>query len=422
MSRGGSGHRAGRWAVVAVLGLAVALGLAGCGSGRRLVGNRIAGHTLTIYSSLPLRGLSAVGARSVLDGQRLALAQAGGHVGDYGIQLKVLDDTTPPRGGWDPGQTTLNVNLVLKDPSTIGYLGDFNSGATAVAIPLLNRLGIPTISPTSTAVGLTSPGPEAAPGEPAKYYPTGKRTFVRLAPDDTLAARVQARLQLREGCTRTLVLDDGRFDGYDAATAFALAARSAGLHILGPVGYDPRGTDYRSLLLGFVPRGINCVFLSAAPESHAALIATQMAAVMPRVQIFGPAGLAQPGFTSPAENGLATSLDGRMWLTVPAPGSGPAARSFAAAYASQFGPVTPYAYYGFEAMRMLLAAIGVATRGGHHVPERSQVIAALLGMHVPDSAVGPFTVHPNGSTTLDRFDVYRLSGGRLVRNETVSAP
>jgi branched-chain amino acid transport system substrate-binding protein len=421
VSRGGSGHRVGRCAVSAAFALAFALGLTACGRSHRVVGNRIAGHTLTIYSSLPLRGRSAAGAQSVLDGERLALAQAGGHVGDYGIQLRWLDDATPQRGGWDPGQTTINVNLALKDPSTIGYLGDFNSGATAVAVPLLNRLGVPTISPTSTAVGLTSNGPEASPGEPAKYYPTGKRTLVRLAPDDARAARVQVRLQLEEGCSRTLVLDDGRFDGYDGATAFALAARSAGLHVVGPVGYDPRGTDYRSLLRGFTVLGVDCAFLSAAPESHAALIAGQLARLMPRVQIFGPGELAQPGFTSPAENGLPIALDRRVQLVVPAPGSGAMARSFAADYARQFGAVTPYAYYGFAAMRILLAAIAVATHGGHHVPERSEVIAALMAMHEPDSAVGPFAVSSDGATTLDRYVVYGLAGGRLVRDQVLAA-
>ena len=87
--------------------------------------------------------------------------------------LKPLDDSTAQRGEWDPGQTTENARMAIRDSTTIGYLGEFNSGASAVSIPLLNRVGIAQVSPTNTAVGLTSAGAGASPGEPDKYYPTG---------------------------------------------------------------------------------------------------------------------------------------------------------------------------------------------------------------------------------------------------------
>ncbi len=424
MSRRRRGRSVARFLGPAAPAFIAALALGGCGSTshQMLPGNRIRGHRLTIYSSLPLVGPSAAGARTVLNGERLALAQAGGHVGSYGIELRPLDDATPQRLGWDPGQTTLNANLVLKDPTTIGYLGDLDSGATAVAIPLLNRVGIPAISPTSTAVGLTTDGPDAQPGEPAKYYPTGKRTFVRLSPDDALQARVQVRLQRNQGCTRTLVLDDGKFDGYDAATSFVLAARSARLHATGPVDFDPRATDYRSLLLGFVPIHPDCVLVSAAPESHAALLVTQIATVLPRARIFGTGALAQPGFTSPAEGGLAVSLDARMLLTVPAPARGTATRLFEAAYGTRFGPVGPYSFYGFEAMRLLLAAITAATEGGRQEPERSDVVSALMSAQVQASVLGPFTVDSTGATTLDVYNIDEVAGGELSRWRTVTAP
>ena len=80
---------------------------------------------------------------------------------------------------WDPGQTTVNARLAVQNKNTIGYIGDLNSGATAVALPLLNRVGIPEISPASTAVGLTQRQSRGRrPGEPEKYYPT-RQSHVR---------------------------------------------------------------------------------------------------------------------------------------------------------------------------------------------------------------------------------------------------
>jgi branched-chain amino acid transport system substrate-binding protein len=403
--RSGARHRIDRFIAPVVFAL-LPLVLAGCGASRELAGNRIPGHTLTIYSSLPLQGLSAAGARTVLDGEQLALAQSGGRVGDFGIVLKALDDATFQRAGWDPGQTTINAHAALQDPTTIGYIGDFDSGATAVAIPLLNRLGIPQISPTSTSVGLTSDGAAASPGEPAKYYPTGRRTFVRLPPDDSQEATVQVRLQRSLGCKRTVVLDDGKFDGYDAATAFQLAAHAGGLTLAGTLSFDPRAQDYRSLVLGVAQTGANCVLLSAAPESHAALLATQLAAALPGARIFATGALAQTSFTDPRRGGIPLALDPRVVVSAPAPGNQSASTAFTAAYGSQFGFAGPYAVYGYEAMKLLLSAIATATGGGRHTAARSQVLAALLASHMRSGPLGAFHVHSNGATTLNSYAIY----------------
>ena len=48
----------------------------------------------------------------------------------------------------------------------MAYIGEFNSGASKISIPILNRAGIPQISPANTYNGLTTPvergEPEAA--------------------------------------------------------------------------------------------------------------------------------------------------------------------------------------------------------------------------------------------------------------------
>ena len=123
----------------------------------------------------------------------MALAAVHGHIGRYRIVLRSLNDATVASDGWDPGQTNANADLAAKDQRTIGYLGDLNSGASAVSLPVLNRARIPQISPLSTAVGLTEGGPEAQPGEPQKYYPTMIRTFARVIPNDKVQAAVQVQ-------------------------------------------------------------------------------------------------------------------------------------------------------------------------------------------------------------------------------------
>ncbi|MBV9535797.1 MAG: hypothetical protein JO321_10345, partial [Solirubrobacterales bacterium] len=164
--------------------------LTACGGLDAPASGRIAGRTLTVYVGVPLQGASSVSGKAVVNGVRLALAESRGRVGRFHIVLKVLNDATASQGEWDPGQTSSNAVQAAADATTIGYIGDLDSGASAVSIPILNQAEIPQISPRSTAVGLTSAGPGSQPGEPAKYYPTHLRTFARVAPSDAVQAAV----------------------------------------------------------------------------------------------------------------------------------------------------------------------------------------------------------------------------------------
>src|SRR5207244_4487451 len=98
----------------------------------------------------------------------------------------------------------------------------------------------------------------ATPGEPQKYYPTGKRTYVRVVPKDTVQAAAQVLLQKSEGCTKTYVLDDQEVYGLGLATNFKLVAPGKGVTVAGLQGYDPKAANYRSLASSVAGTGANC--------------------------------------------------------------------------------------------------------------------------------------------------------------------
>ena len=413
-----------RRAVVAIAAAAVALaGLAGCGSKSR-VSDRIAGNKLTIYLSAPMHGASRVNAEAVVSAARLALSQVHGRIGRYRIVLDPLDDSTAQRGEWDPGQTTNNARLAVQDRTTIGYIGEFNSGASAISIPLLNRAGIAQISPASTAVGLTSDTAAASPGEPLKYYPTGVRTFARIVPSDALQAVAQVKLQESLGCVRTFVLDDGEVDGQDTAASFALAARSSGLRVVGVQAFDPKASDYRSLASSVAQSGADCVLISAITESNAVLLTKQIAAALPRARIFATAGVAESTYTDPAQGGIPTTLDPQVTITVatldPSAYS-PAARAFQADYVREYGMPQPYAIYGYEAMSLMLNAIAQATDHGTDAARRSKVVQAIFATHERRSVLGTYSIEPDGDTTLRRYGIYRVVAGRLTFWKAIEA-
>lgn len=406
-------------ALATVATLAVTVGVSGCGSsaGHTVAVTRIRGETLTIYVSAPLRGRSSVSGEAVVSGARLALAQVAGQIGRYRIAFKVLDDATVQRGGWDPGQTTINVRTAVLDPTTIGYVGEVNSGASAVSIPPLNRAGIPQVSPTSSAVGLTSSALGAFPGEPQKYYPTGVRTFARVVPNDSVQAVAQVRLQQSMGCTSTYVLNDGEVDGSDAARSFEVAAQAGHLRVAGVQTFPRDATSYKSLAAGVAHLAPGCVLISADTESGAVPLTTALAAAMPLVRIFGTSGLAESTFWNPDDGGIPLSVDAQVVLTAPTLALSsypPSAHAFIAAYKRRFGPPEPAAIFGYEAMSLLLSAIERATDDGTRAAMRSQVRAAIFDTRDRRSVLGTYSIDRNGDTTLRRYGVYRIVRGQLT--------
>jgi branched-chain amino acid transport system substrate-binding protein len=412
-------------ALALALALAIAASAAGCGSGSKaLPGDTIPGKTLTIYASVPMNGASRLDSIAVVSGQKLALAQVHNRIGRFRIVFRPLDDSTPQRGHWDPGQTTVNARSALQDKTTIGYLGDLNSGASAISIPLLNRLGIPQISPTNTAVGLTSSGGAASPGEPYKYYPTGERTYVRIVPNDTVQAAAQVKLQKREGCTRTYVLDDGEVDGLDTAMSFTLAAQRGGLPVVGVQSFDPRAADYLALAAGVAQTRPDCVLISAIIDSNAVLVTKQIAAALPQARIFGAAGLGETSFSDPAQGGIPTDLAARVLITIPTLGPSlypTPGRAFYASYARIYGLAQPAAIYGYESMSLLLSAIARATHDGTKPARRSKVVSELFATRHRHSVLGTYSITADGDTTLRRYGVYGVQDGQLVFVTAITA-
>ncbi|MGZ4245376.1 MAG: ABC transporter substrate-binding protein [Solirubrobacteraceae bacterium] len=404
-----------RWMVGAIVAVAGAGLVAGCGASAT-ADNHVAGRRLTVYVSVPYEGSSAANARAVLGGIEMALDAAHHRVRQYRIALRVLNDATAQSGGWDPGQTSANARRAAANPSTIAYIGEIDSGASAVSIPLLNGAGIPQISPTSTAIGLTTGGYGALPGEPEKYYPTQRRTFVRVAPDDAVQAAVQVQAQLDAGCMRTAVFEDGDVDGRDAALTFAALARKSPLHVIGPEQFAV-GADDRGLAAAAARSQADCVLITGLDDHRAARLSERIAAAAPGAMLFGWSGLAAPAYIDPAAGGLPGWLAPQLVVTDPGLDAAqypPAGRRFAVAYARHYGTPPPTAIYGYEAMSLLLDAIGRATAGGTREVGRPAVLAALLHTRDRHSVLGTYSIDGDGDTTLDRYGVYRVRNGRLV--------
>jgi branched-chain amino acid transport system substrate-binding protein len=381
----------------------------------------VSGSTLTIYSSLPLQGASRVQGAATVNGAKLALKEAGGKVGKYTVKYKSLDDSTAQAGKWDPGQTSTDARKAASDKTTILYIGEFNSGASAISIPILNRAGIGQISPANTAVGLTSSEAGAEPGEPKKYYPTGKRTYTRVVPKDTVQGAADTKVLAADGCKKTFVLNDKEVYGAGLATNVVNSLKAAGTPALGNEGWDPKAPNYRSVASSIKAKGADCVFLSGIVNNNAVQLTKDIASALPTAKILGPDGVCTATYTDPKQGGIPTSLDNRVQCTVATldvSAYPPAGKKFFADYKKAYPGATPdpYALYGFESMSLALDAIKRAGANGNN---RQDVIDALFGTKNRQSVLGTYSIDKNGDTTLTDYGLYKLVNGQPTFDKVI---
>ena len=422
-----------RWlALWACLVVALGTGVAACGgddSGGSSTGSSTTsssgggGKTLTIYSSLPLQGASRINSEAVNNGAKMALKAVNNEVNGFKIDFKPLDDSTASAGKWDPGQTQANARKAVQDKSTIAYLGEFNSGATANSLPILNQAGIPQVSPSNTGVGLTTKDPGADVGEPDKYYPSGKRTYARVVPRDTIQAAAVTTAMKEDGCANVYIVNDKEVYGQGLAKAVEKDAPAQGIKLLGDDGYDPKASNYRSLASKIKAAGAQCFFGSIIVDNNGVQLYKDVAAALGSSgKLYGPDGVAETTFTNPKEGGVPASIAPQIKITVATlsqdnyPEEG---KQFFKDYESTYGkkPET-YAIYGYEAMSLILDAM---KRAGDKAGDRAAVNDAIHTTKDKQSVLGTYSIDENGDTSLTDYGLYDIKDGDLSFLKVIKA-
>jgi branched-chain amino acid transport system substrate-binding protein len=413
--------RARSLAATGCLVTALALGVAACGGGddnESGGGGGGEGRTaLTIYSSLPLQGDSRPQSTDVVNGEKLALEEAGGKVGKFTIKYVSLDDATAAAGKWDPGQTSADARKAAQDPSTIVYLGEFNSGASAISIPILNESNTLQISPSNTYVGLTR-AEGADKGEPDKYYPAGKRTYGRVVPADHIQAAAQVTYQKDQGCKKTYILNDKEVYGKGIAVQVESIGKAQGLQIAADEGIDTKAANFRTVAGKIKSSGADCMFFGGITQNKGVQVFKDVHAANPTMKLFGPDGVAESTF---AEK-IGSSVEKMTYITNPTLDPKlypPAAQDFFAKFKEKFGKdPDPYAIYGYEAMKVALLAIQNAGDKGN---DKQAVIDAFFKIKDRDSVLGKYSIDENGDTTLSDYGANRVEGGKLVFDKVIKA-
>jgi branched-chain amino acid transport system substrate-binding protein len=313
--------------------LAAAAALAGCGSERGAItaGGRVVGDNLTVYASVP-EPSHGVG-RDMIDAAKLAIAQAGGKVGDFGINFVAAGEG--PLGAPAPPRVAATAaEEVIRDAQVIAVVGAVRSDTALTTLPLYNAAGILLVSPGAGYPGFTEP---VAAGEPDRWYPSGRRTFARVIEDDVAQARA-----LLGAAGRGRVAIEGEV-GKVAAEQVEALQEAGGDRIV----EDVRRAD-AVIYVGSDVRAAQGVAESLTREVPGATL------------VFGDeltrAGL--PGRLAPAARRRAVFV-----TAAPEPGSTPELRAFERDFEAQFGRAPdPYAALTWRATQGVLDALAAAGR------------------------------------------------------------
>lgn len=405
------GNLAPALAVAAIAALAVA----GCssssstGSGST-TGTTASGNTVDVYSSLPMVGSSSAQTIPMVNGIKLALSQAGGMAGKFHVRYIELNDATAAAGKWDPSQTQANAREAATDKNAVYYIGEFNSGASEVSIPILNQGGLAQVSPANTYVGLTTSLPGSAPGEPAKYYPTGTRNYLRIVPIDSIQAASDLMVMHQAGCTKVAVANDKEAYGAGLAQLLGLEKSYYGVNIVSNTGIDPTAANFRSYAATTKTEGANCFFFAGIVSNGAVQITKDVAAALPAAKIFGGDGICTSSFTQASQGGVPASIASRIECTVATQNlpSYPGGKRFLSAYKSAYKVTDPdpYAIYGYGAMQLGLSTIAKLGANGDN---KADVLKALFATRDTQSVLGTFGFNKDGDTTLKSYGVYKIA-------------
>jgi branched-chain amino acid transport system substrate-binding protein len=381
------------------------------------------GTTVDVYSSLPLQGASRPQTTAMVEGIKLALEQAGGKAGETTVKYTSLDDSTAQAGTWTPEATSANARKVAQDDAAVAYIGEFNSGASAISIPILNEVPIAQISPANTAVGLTTDEPGADEGEPDKYYPTGTRHYLRIVPKDTIQGAALATVMKKDGCTSAYILNDKEVYGAGLANNIEIAAKEQDLEIAGNEGIDPKAPNFRSQASTIKSSGADCFVFSGITANGAVQLYKDVSAAVPDAKLYGPDGVAESGFADPKEGGIPADVANKVKVTVAtlSPDEYPAeGQKFFDDYEAKYGEANPdpYAIYGYEAMKLVL---DTCEQLGPDCSDKQAMIDALFNTKGRESVLGTYDIDENGDTTLTDYGVYTIKDGELIFGETVKA-
>ena len=352
------------------------------------------GETIKIGMGAPMTGDYASFGIDISQGAKIAVQDAGELEG-FSFELVAEDDQGSPEGGASVA------NKFVGDGTVVAIAGHIFSGATASAIPIYEKAGLPMMSASATNPDLTT---------------QGSAVFNRNAFTDAVQAKAAAEYLYNElGFTKIAAMHDGADYGQGLAQIVSDIFQELGGEVVAFEAITPGEADYSAPLAAISEKGPQALYFGGYNADGAVLTNQMGQAGLGDAIFFGCDGtFGQDYLEKTGENGEGA------YATTLVPASSPTKDAFDAAYLEQFGveagTLSPYTWNGYDSAAVLIQAVkdvSIVKDGTLYVP-RGALVNKVRNTVDYQGIAGVITCADNGECNATGPVFYIIKDGAWV--------
>lgn len=383
-----------------VLSLCAAMALTACGQKQEAApaaasATAEAIQTVKIGFSAPLTGPQSHYGKGYQNGVQMAIDDVNAEnptLGGKKVKFELLaeDDMADPKSATQVAQKFV-------DAKVAGMIGHFNSGTSIPASKIYNDAGLPQIAMA------TAPA----------YTAQGFKTTFRSMTSDTQQGSVIGKFVVEKlKAKKVAIIDDRSAYGQGLADEFEKAAKAAGATIAKHEFTSDKETDFTAILTSIKGVKPDIIFFGGADAQSG-----PMAKQKKRLGIAAPLVSGEMTRSDTFLKLAGSDADGTIASMAGVPiEQMPGGSAFLERYKAKFGEMEIYTPYGYDAARVLLAAMKKADSAdpAKYLPELAKIShAGVTSAHIGYDEKGDLK---DGGIT-----VYKVENGKWVVMETIGA-
>ncbi len=353
------------------------------------------GQTIKIGMGAPMTGGDASFGIDISQGGRIAVTDAGELEG-FKFELIAEDDSGTAEGG------AAVANKLVADPTVVAIAGHIFSGATAAAIPIYEKVGLPMLSPSATNPPLAE---------------MGSKVFNRIAFTDAIQGKFAGTyLYEKLGIRKLAVMHDGSDYGKGLAEIVRDTFTSLGGEVVSFSAITSKESDYTAPLAAVAATQPEALYFGGYTQDGAILANNMKQTGLENAIFFGCDGTYGQDFldrTGANGNGAyAVSLT---------PADTDSKVKFDAAYEAAFGvkpgTLSPYTWNGYDVVAALIAQVkAVAIKGsdGNLYIPRGALVNAVRNLKDYQGLTGVFTCDAKGECNASGPLLVTIQDGKWV--------
>ena len=355
------------------------------------------GQTIKIGFAGPMTGDYSQFGIDMSNAMKIAVTDLG-NIQGWKVEMAIEDD-----GGGAEGGAAV-ANKLVSDPTFVAMAGHAFSGATAAAMPIYEKGGIPMMSPSATNPDLTT---------------KGSTVFNRNAFTDTEQGIGAAKYLFEKlGVTKLALMHDGTDYGQGLANVVKEQFVSLGGEAVAFEAITPGESDYSAPLAAVASSQPEGLYFGGYNAEASVLVNQMEQAGLSGVVFFSGDGIYGKDFLDKVgDNG-----EGVYAATLVPPGTDPILKfneSYLETYGTEAGVLSPYTWNSYDAVSALITAIkGVAIVEGNtlYIP-RGELVKAVRSLKDFQGISGLITCRENGECNASGPVFYIVKDGAWVPAE-----